>query len=573
VVLVLVFVAGALVGMNHGPSAADTRVLSFARAWARGDWPAMYADIDARAQRLTSQSNFADEYQAAARTATVTKVVAGRRVHDGPGGVVTVMMHVHTSLFGTISASLQVPVHSEASGTLIAWSPTLLFPGLKPGERLTRNTALPARGTVLARDGSVLVEGSPPPGAAEGERASPLGAAAAALVGKVGPVPSDERAALEADGVPADATVGTSGLELAMDARLRGRPGGQLLAGRRVIASATAQPAPPLRTTISPAVQRAAVVALGSQYGGVVVMRPRSGEVLAVAGLGIDDLQPPGSTFKMVTLPAVLEAGVAHPSSSYPYATSATLDGVELKNSKGESCGGSLEEAFAVSCNSVFAPLGAKLGSRRLVAMAERFGFNHSAGLPGALESTLPPASQIKGDLAVGSTAIGQDQVLSTPLQMGVVAATVADGGRRPVPTFLSPAHGQAPSTHVMSAATARIERKFMIAVVQYGTGTSAAIPGVVVAGKTGTAELGGKTCSSASGSETEASATTELPGGESCTAAEHNNTDAWFAAFAPALHPAVVVAVMLVRDGFGGESAAPVAREVMEAALQAERH
>jgi cell division protein FtsI/penicillin-binding protein 2 len=275
----------------------------------------------------------------------------------------------------------------------------------------------------------------------------------------------------------------------------------------------------------------------------------------------------------MITLPAVLEAGLAHPNTTFPYATSATLDGVELRNSKGESCGGSLEEAFAVSCNSVFAPLGARLGSKRLVAMAERFGFNHSPGLPGALESTLPPASQIQGELATGSTAIGQDMVLSTPLEMGVVAATVADGGRRPKPTYLPVARGSAiPSTRAISPSTARTERSFMLAVVQYGTGTSAAIPGVEVAGKTGTAELGGPTCNPASNSETE-SALTETSEHESCAEAEHKNTDAWFAAFAPARHPAIVVSVMLVRDGFGGESAAPVARQVLEAALEAEAH
>ena len=115
------------------------------------------------------------------------------------------------------------------------------------------------------------------------------------------------------------------------------------------------------------------------------------------------------------------------------------LDGVQLHNAGGESCGGTLTEAFAQSCNSVFAPLGAKLGGARLVAMAERFGFNHAPGIPGAAESTIPPASQIQGELDTGSTAIGQGQVLASPLQMALVAATVADGGRRPQPTFVYP--------------------------------------------------------------------------------------------------------------------------------------
>ena len=89
-----------------------------------------------------------------------------------------------------------------------------------------------------------------------------------------------------------------------------------------------------------------------------------------------------------------------------------------------------------MSCNSVFAPLGVKLGAPRLVATAERFGFNHAPGIEGAAESTLPAASSIQGELDVGSTAIGQGQVQASALQMAIVAASIADGGRRPRPTF-----------------------------------------------------------------------------------------------------------------------------------------
>ena len=124
-----------------------------------------------------------------------------------------------------------------------------------------------------------------------------------------------------------------------------------------------------------------------------------------------------------------------------------------------------------------------------------------------------------------------------------------------------------------MSASVARTVRHLMIGVVREGTGTSAAIPGVTVAGKTGTAEL--KTACSLPprtlGSEARRisrSRQGRLPGrgGES----EAANTDAWFAAFAPALHPRIVVCVLLVKDGAGGATAAPVAREVLEAGLQA---
>ncbi len=124
------------------------------------------------------------------------------------------------------------------------------------------------------------------------------------------------------------------------------------------------------------------------------------------------------------------------------------------------------------------------------------------------------------------------------------------------------------------SAAVAHTVRRLMIGVVREGTGTAAAIPGVTVAGKTGTAELGTVPSSCSGGSEE--GGAKEVGSGEShatgCggAASEANNTDAWFAAFAPALEPRIVVGVLLVKDGAGGATAAPVAREVLEAGLQA---
>jgi cell division protein FtsI/penicillin-binding protein 2 len=269
----------------------------------------------------------------------------------------------------------------------------------------------------------------------------------------------------------------------------------------------------------------------------------------------------------------VLQAGIASPGSVFPYGTDVTLDGVKLSNANGESCGGTLEQAFAASCNSVFSPLGVKLGAPRLVSMAERFGFNHDPGVPGSARSTLPAASAIQGELAVGSTAIGQGQVLATPLEMATVAAAIADRGRPPRPTF-DPAVGTSTSAPAISEAVAGTVRRLMLAVVRSGTGTAAAIPGVPVAGKTGTAEL--KTQCPAGTPEAPSHEEKGASGAvEGCVSAsaQASNTDAWFAAFAPASRPRIVVGVLLVKDGAGGETAAPVARQVLEAGLQAGAH
>jgi cell division protein FtsI/penicillin-binding protein 2 len=585
------FAVGAVLGAHHADSPSYALADRFVAAWTRGDYASMYSDIDATSQRNTTASEFASAYQDALRTATATGAQIADSARGVAGGLVAVPVRVRTRLFGGLSLSFTLKViEASAEGARIAWSRSLAFPGLRSGETLSRRTMLPRRATLLARDGSVLAESpAADAGAPSGEagRSYPLGNLASAVVGAVGAVPSSRRQALEGQGVPADADVGVSGLEQALDDRLRGTPGGALLATAgttqpgglggdgglgRVLAYVAPRPAPAVHSSVSPALQRAAVTALGGQLGGIVAMQPSSGQILAVAGIGLDGLQPPGSTFKMVTLTGVLEAGIANPHSVFPYASFATLDGVKLNNANGENCGGTLELAFAVSCNSVFTPLGVKLGSARLVAMAERFGFNHDPGVGGAAESTLPAAAQIQGELDVGSTAIGQGQVLATPLEMANVAATIADSGRRPTPSFLL-GSGHTPGERVISATVARTVRHLMIGVVRFGTGTSAAIPGVVVAGKTGTAEL--KTECSSSAPESESSSAesgSKESGAEGCQRAggEASNTDAWFAAFAPALHPRIVVCVLLVKDGAGGATAAPVAREVIVAGLKA---
>jgi peptidoglycan glycosyltransferase len=561
------FLTGAIVGANHSSSPSVSLAVRFVDAWAKGDYTTMYAEITPAAQHASSPSKFAAGFERDLRTATAgTRRVEGRARSLGDGRV-SVPVRVSTRLWGTLSLRYTISTVSAEGHTQVAWTRGADFPGVALGSTLSRRTTLPRRATLLARDGSVLAE-SPPEGES-GARNTPLGALGSAVVGEVGQIPSSRRDELEAEGVPSDAEVGVSGLELAFDERLRGRPGGELLAGRQVLASTPAHAAHAVRSTISPAVQQAAVTALGGQLGGIVAMRPSTGQILAVAGIGLEGLQPPGSTFKIITVSGVLGAHVATPKTVFPYASYATLDGVRLNNANGENCGGSLELAFAVSCNSVFTPLGVKLGAEKLVATAEKFGFNHDPGLPGAARSTLPAAAQIQGELAVGSTAIGQGEVLATPLQMLTVAAAIADGGHRPAPTF----DPDAPrgGAQAVSPTVARTVRHLMTEVVREGTGTSAAIPDVVVAGKTGTAELKSACTTPSEQHEPQETEHSEPNGGEACQGGESeaSNTDAWFTAFAPAVHPKIAVCVMLVKDGAGGDTAAPVAREVLEEGLK----
>jgi len=566
VIAVLAFGLGAYVAADSGGTGERALARGFVRDWSERRYAAMYEQLDPQTLHGAALAHVQSVLRSTATTATLISARPSGPPRALGAGEFEVPVRARTRMFGTLELSYRMRITDHEGSPAVAWSRSLAFPGLRAGEQLSRTTNLPRRASVLANDGSVLAES--PAGAAGGEaaaRTSPLGNAAAAVLGTVGRVPASRLAELEAMGVPSQGPVGVSGLELALDDSLRGKPGGELLAGNRVLASVAPKAAPAVRTSISPTLQQATVAALGGQYGGIVAMRP-SGQILAVAGIGLEGLQPPGSTFKMVTVSAVLAAHLASPHTVFPYATHATLDGVKLSNANGEECGGTLETAFAVSCNSVFSPLGVKLGATRLVAGAERLGFNSPTGIRGAPESTLPSAGELHGELDIGSTAIGQGSVLATPLQMATVAATIADGGQRPQPTFLAEAQPPARSG-ALPASVARTVRRLMIGVVRGGTGTSAAIPGVTVAGKTGTAELKSACPASVGASQ-------EGPGGgegqESCANEPQGaNTDAWFAAFAPALHPRMVVCVLLVKDGAGGDTAAPVAREVLEAGLR----
>jgi len=305
-----------------------------------------------------------------------------------------------------------------------------------------------------------------------------------------------------------------------------------------------------VRTTIDSRLQEAAVTGLAGRFGGVAALDPRNGEIRALAGIAFSAPQPPGATFKIVTTAAALEAHAVKPTTEFPVASAVTIDGVELENANGEYCGGTFRNSFAHSCNSVFAPLGVEVGAERLVDAAERFGWNGEPTVPGEVPSTLPPAAEIKSPLEVGSTAIGQFRTLATPLQMASAAQTIASHGVRHLPTL---ALGDATrSVRVVRPRIARTIQSLMVDVVAYGTGTAAALPGVKVAGKTGTAEL----------------EDTRDPETGETKPSDPMNTDAWFTAYAPVGNPKIVVAVMLVRAGAGGATAAPAARVVLDAAL-----
>jgi peptidoglycan glycosyltransferase len=544
------FAAGALLGAVHVPS-SQRMVDRFAAAWTRGDFAAMYGELSPPEQARVRRGAFATAYQQALDTATAQRLVTGKPTRAGDAYRIPV--RVQTRVWGAVRGAVDVPVTDAG----IDWSHDLVFPGLRRGEKLTRTTRLPVRGDLLARDKTPLARGA--------ARTSPLGPVASAITGALGPIPADRRADLVALGVPPDAQVGTGGLERIFDVRLIGRPGGELRAGRRAIARAVPVAAPPVRTTISTAVQAAAVQALGARLGGIVALDPRSGAVLGASGIGFSGLQPPGSTFKILTVTGALEAGLTSPSRGYPVETKATLEGVDLANANGEACGGTLVQSFAESCNSVFAPLGAKLGARRLVSVAERFGFNHETGLPGAATSTIPAAEEIGDDLAVGSSAIGQGRVQATALQMAIVAATIGRRGERPRPTLdFAAAEHAAPTTRATRARTARTVERLMLAVVRGGTGVAAALPGVAVAGKTGTAEL-----------KTTTRCTPDPATPDACPPQppdDPSDTDAWFSAYAPAGQgrPRIAVGVLLVGAGAGGTTAAPAAREVLAAGLKA---
>ena len=539
----IAFTAGALTGARHVDSRGAV-VERFGQAWEGENYAAMHALLGAEARRRMPLDEFTALYRQAGRTMTLATLQMGAPRRSGEGDM-SLPVTLQTRVFGVLRRDLRVPVRERDGDMVVDWRPHMVFPGLREGETLRRDTTMPPRAAILARDGTPLAAGEP--------RITALGASAAQAIGVLGPPPSEEAAAVAARGLPAATPVGLSGLEEALEGRLAGRPGGRLFAGDRVIAGTKPRRGRDVRTTIDPRLQNAAVEALAGRFGGAVALDPADGEVLAFAGAAAGAPQPPGSVFKIITLAAALEHGVVTPARRFPVETGTILSGVRLENANGETCGGSLRDSFAHSGNSVFAPLGVRVGAARLVAMSERFGFNRPPALPGEQPSTIPAAGDLGDDLGIGSTAIGQGRLLATTVQMASVAATIAADGTRHVPSLVLGERGA--RRRVLRPRIARSVASAMAAVVATGTGTAAALPGVEVAGKTGTAEL--------------RSSVPDPAAPEAAGVDDPTDTDAWFVAFAPRRDPDVVVGILLVGQGTGGATAAPAARILLEAGVR----
>ena len=543
--------AGVYVGAAHEPAAASV-ARAWAAAWERGDYASMHELLSDDARKRVALKRFVRTYRDAGEMVTLRALRVADVRQGKAENTYELPVSMQTRIFGRLRGTIVLPMVDQEDSAGVDWRAPLVFPGLRRGEKLTRETTLPERGDILARDGTPLAKGP--------NRLSDLGPLAAEVAGRVGPAPPERAAELARRGVPEGAPVGLNGLEREFDERLAGSPGGILRAGKRVVARAEPRDGVDVKSAIDPGIQRAAVEALAGRFGGIAVLRPATGEVLGLSGVAFSAPQPPGSTFKIVTLAAALESGKVKPNARFPVQTQTEIEGVELQNAHGEACGGSLKQSFADSCNSVFAPLGAKVGAKRLVAAAEKLGFNQAPGPVGAARSTIPAPNDIGDDLAVGSSAIGQGKVLATPLELATVAATIGLRGRRVAPTLSRGDQGK--ETRAMSERSARVIARYMRAVVTSGTGVGAAVPGAKVAGKTGTAEL--RSTVNDDPAPPEPGAAPTPPPEEDKT-----DTDAWFVGFAPFAKPKVAVAVLLVGQGAGGETAAPAARTVIEAALK----
>lgn len=346
--------------------------------------------------------------------------------------------------------------------------------------------------------------------------------------------------------------------------------------------------------TLSDKLQSLARSQLAGRDGSVVALDPRTGAILAMysnpsynpAQLAVlsptaeqaawkkllaapgNPLSPgayrnrwfPGSSFKIITSSAVYDHKPSLATKVFPTLSALSLPQTTLKlhNYAGSTCGGAILALFTVSCDTGFAKIGLDLGANALSAEATSFGFDATPpiDLPYPAQSYFPPAASFAQHLpTLAYSALGQEDVSATPLEMAMVGGAIADGGVIMTPHVLSKvtnSQGQVVSTYkqrpwrrATSAATASKVTTLMKSVVasSSGTGVAARIPGVAVAGKTGTAQTG-----------------TGL-------------TDDWFVAFAPASQPTIAVAVVLPNQPLGtqnqgGTLAAPIVKAMIEAWL-----
>ncbi len=379
---------------------------------------------------------------------------------------------------------------------------------------------------------------------------------------------------------------GRSGIEASMNSALSGTTDQSTFSG--VLDQALGRPVAgdDVVLTIDSRIQRAAERAIAGRKGAVVVLDPRTGAVLALAssptfqpalidtdwnvyskstaGPLVDratsSLYPPGSTFKTVTLTRALSSGIAAPDTVLPAPTVLTIGGGKVTNFEGEGGGSAtLRRAFASSINTVFAPLGVQMGAAALVDQADRYGFDQAVPFALPVRPSLMPAVSRMTTWETAWAAVGQPVgaelvkgPVATALQMAMVSAGIANNGvvMRPyiVARTMDPSGGvltsatPQPFSTATDPQTATTVRDLMTEVVRSGSGTRAAIPGVTVAGKTGTAEVGKSV----------------LP-------------DAWFVSFAPAAAgqtPTVAMAIVIENGGVGGVVAAPAARSVLVTAL-----
>lgn len=340
-----------------------------------------------------------------------------------------------------------------------------------------------------------------------------------------------------------------------------------------------------LRTTLDPEAQEVARQALGGRRGSVVALEPDTGRVRAMVSLPDFDPNsiperfnelnadassplfnratqaryPPGSTFKAITAAAALDSGEFTPQSTVSGQNNKPISAVPLENFEGADFGQvTLTEALTKSINTAWAEVGERLGDSTMLRYMRRFGFGTEP--PIDLPRNQLAASGIYGedglldasdDIDIGRVSIGQERLQVTPLQMAMVASAIGNEGTLMAPMFadrtIAP-DGRVTQRfrpdrvrRVIGADAARDLTGMMTQVVDEGSGTAARLQGVRVAGKTGTAERGA------------------------------GINQAWFIAFAPADDPEIALAVTVEQAaGTGGEVAAPIARQVLEAILNA---